>query len=506
MDGKKPGTRKKIQKINVLDTIFEAGKIPPQAIDVEEAILGSLILEYNEPQCQGILFYLKMEHFYKSENQLIAEAIINLHNRIDNTVDLKTLIHELKKTQNLEAAGGPFYISQLMSGVSSSKNIQYHFRILYEQYLKRTLITAGSKIVKLAYDDSDDIFKLVDDFIDELSKSRPNAYFKPTETAKNVGQTFIQDFLEESLDHNMTFMVYNTNHKRFDSVVTISGNKIIVVGGAPKHGKSKFVQHIIFTLCDMFSDIAVYWVSLEDSRQDVLRTYLSSKAKLKPKTLQLKKYPKDLNPFLKKWVEKFMNFDIVFRDQACKSKDIAFQFSQFCSERPGKFHICVIDNVLTLNDKEDYKGDIVGMMDDVYRNILSMRTETHGLIFAVHHYNSEQRDEHHKDDGYRPRLRNLKGGEAAERTATQVILLNKPGKYKDLLAQYSGDANEILQHMMILDVGANRHDSDGDDLALIHMFSNLDFCLFHEIDVEAKESEPITKKDPLKKRGSLPSF
>jgi replicative DNA helicase len=482
------------------ERLLDEDKILPQAVEMENAVLGAILLESQTAKCQSILSYIQPEQLYSTQNQLVCQAILDLHAK-DVIPDILTTYEQLKATGNAEASGGHVHLSEITANIASSQNIAFHYRVVYNQYLKRKLIEVSSRVNRSAYDDSDDIFVQIETLINELDKARPEIYFKPTSKANDVGQTFIEEFFNEDPDnHNVIFMTYNTGHKRFDSVVTISSNKIIVIGGAPKAGKSKFIEHIMFGLCESFADVSVYWVSLEDSEKDILNTYLSSKVRKKPKEFDNPKrfhdkYKKKYDEEVLKWTNVFRKFDIVFRDQTIGSKEITSQFSQFCNDRQGRFNICVIDNVLTLDDKERFQGDLPGMMDYIYRQILVMKKRTKGLIFAIHHYNSEQRDEHHVDKGYRPRLRNLKGGEASERTANQVILINNPGKFKDLLGQYSGDAKEVLKHMFIIDVGANRHDGDDDDIALIHMMANLDYCIFKEIDIPDKVNEKIV--DPL---------
>ena len=110
------------------------GKLPPQAIELEEAVLGALMLD-NEALSDTIDI-LRPEYFYKLEHKKIFDAIIILFND-SKPVDILTIIEQLKKTGELENIGGAFYITQLTNNVASSANTEYHARIIVEKHITR---------------------------------------------------------------------------------------------------------------------------------------------------------------------------------------------------------------------------------------------------------------------------------------------------------------------------------------------------------------------------------
>lgn len=134
------------------------GKLPPQAIELEEAVLGALMLD-NEALSDTIDI-LKPEYFYKLEHQKIFDAIIVLFNE-SKPVDILTVIEELKKLGELESIGGAFYITQLTNNVASSANTEYHARIIVEKFIQRSLIQISSTIIKDSFDETIDVFDLL---------------------------------------------------------------------------------------------------------------------------------------------------------------------------------------------------------------------------------------------------------------------------------------------------------------------------------------------------------
>ena len=135
------------------------GKLPPQATDMEEAVLGALMIE--KDALSTVADILKPESFYKESHQRIYSAIINLFVSSE-PIDLLTVTSKLRSTGELEMIGGPAFITELTSKVNSAANIEYHARIISQAAIKRELITISSEIQKEAFEDTTDVFKLLD--------------------------------------------------------------------------------------------------------------------------------------------------------------------------------------------------------------------------------------------------------------------------------------------------------------------------------------------------------
>ncbi|MBM3426941.1 MAG: replicative DNA helicase, partial [Bacteroidetes bacterium] len=135
------------------------GKVPPQATELEEAVLGALMLE--KDALTNVIDILKVESFYKEAHKVIFQAILDLFTE-SQPIDLLTVTTQLRKNGALEVAGGAFYVTELTSKVASAANIEYHARIITEQSIKRELIRISSTIQKDAFEDTTDVFELLD--------------------------------------------------------------------------------------------------------------------------------------------------------------------------------------------------------------------------------------------------------------------------------------------------------------------------------------------------------
>lgn len=149
-------------KINTL----ELGKLPPQAIDLEEAVLGALMLE--KDALNTAIDKLKPESFYKDAHQKIFSAIHNLFQN-NAPVDSITVMNELKSTGDLEVIGGAFYLTQLTNRIASTANTEYHSHIILQKYFMRELISLNNEIVSDAYEDTTDVFDLIGKYYNKMS-------------------------------------------------------------------------------------------------------------------------------------------------------------------------------------------------------------------------------------------------------------------------------------------------------------------------------------------------
>jgi len=490
--------KRKYKKHDPFDP-FLPSKVPPQAIDIEEAILGAVLLEATEEHVQRIILKMDADHFYKFNNQIICQAIKDLHKE-SNPIDVLTVTEQLRKAENLENAGGTFYITMLTDRVSSSANIDYWFRIVYQKFLLREMIRIGSDKIRIAYEDSADCLNLLEAFIKDLEKLDPRLFETIATNAKALSKEMYEEFELMKQHHDtgiiLPNMTYSVGWPRFDQTVTLGRDKIILIAGAAKSGKSRLIRAIMYILLELYTDISVDWVSLEDSRQDLLRAYLSTKALITSKNLKNRKYPKEKLPELEHYTKRFESFDIEFIDQTLRSVDLVNHFTQFCAKRKDRFNILIVDNILSLDDQMDFKFDSNGFNNYVMQNLLKCRQKTHGLIIALHHFNDAQQDRENLKTGYRPILKDIKGSETFRRTPNQVLMINSFNIYKDLMSEYSGDLKTLMNSLFVIDAGANREDSVNDNVSLIHLFTDMAYDTFWEIPLPPMHSV-ITPSYPI---------
>src|SRR4249919_226235 len=145
--------------------LIEVGKLPPQAVDLEEAVLGAIMLE--KEAFNAIADLLNPDAFYKEQNGRICGAILALANR-GEPFDILTVTQELKRTGELEFVGGAYYVSAITNRIASSANIEFHMRIVQQKYLMREIIRTCTSRIRDGYEDSADSFDVLDDLEKDL--------------------------------------------------------------------------------------------------------------------------------------------------------------------------------------------------------------------------------------------------------------------------------------------------------------------------------------------------
>ena len=140
--------------------VEKSGRIPPQAIEVEQSVLGAMLIE--QTAIPRAIEILPPDAFYQTKHEMIYQAILSLFER-GNPVDLITLADELKRHNKLDEIGGAYYLTELTTRVDTAANVEYHARIIAEKSLLRKMIETMTGLIGKAYDPSSDAFELLDE-------------------------------------------------------------------------------------------------------------------------------------------------------------------------------------------------------------------------------------------------------------------------------------------------------------------------------------------------------
>ncbi|MCG8697821.1 MAG: replicative DNA helicase, partial [Bacteroidales bacterium] len=217
---------------------LELGKLPPQAVELEEAVLGAVMLE--KDAIIEVIDILKPESFYKEEHQKIFHAVLDLFAN-DKAIDLLTVTEELRKKQQLENIGGPLYITQITSRVASAAHIEFHARIVQQKFIQRELIRVSSEIQNRAFDDSIDVNDLLDFSEGELfNVAQGNVKKEAAKMNVLVKQAIIN--IEEASKKDEGLSGVPSGFTKLDRMT--SGwqmSNLIIIAARPAMGKTAFV-------------------------------------------------------------------------------------------------------------------------------------------------------------------------------------------------------------------------------------------------------------------------
>ncbi len=181
MEQSKQFTSNKSKKGAVIS--LEKGKLPPQAIELEQAVLGAMMID--KKGVDDVIDILSPDTFYKPEHQVIYNAIYGLF-KDSQPIDLLTVSDRLIKDGNLQQAGGDLYLINLTQKVSSSAHIEFHARIVLQKFIQRKLISISNDIIQEAYDETTDVFDLLDSAEAKLFEVSQGSLKRSSETAEGL--------------------------------------------------------------------------------------------------------------------------------------------------------------------------------------------------------------------------------------------------------------------------------------------------------------------------------
>lgn len=268
--------QKPVQDDHILE---REGRIPPQALEIEEAVLGGMLIDRDA----AILAVesLKITDFYRPSHRHIFETMSKLIQN-KNQLDLLTLENELRDQNLLDVVGGSGYITQLTRSVSSSANIEYHIQIISEKALKRDLILSCTEVIKESYDPSSDpydVLDLAEKKVFELSNlnSRGNVE-SITDTIKST-----LEYLEELRGKKSAITGVPTSLDVDKLTAGWQKGDLIIIAARPSMGKTAFVLTVARNAAlhpnpDMRAPIALF--SLEMSDQSLVQRLLTMEARV----------------------------------------------------------------------------------------------------------------------------------------------------------------------------------------------------------------------------------
>jgi len=416
------------QKTSIMDTTrvigVEAGKIPPQAVDIEEAVLGAVMLE--KDAIYDVIEILKPECFYKESHARIFQAIIDLYAR-EQPIDLPIVTEELRRKGILEEIGGSFYIAQLTMRVMSSVHVEYHARIIWQKYLQRELIRVATEIQERAFDDGVDV--------EDLLNSSEQALFEITQgNIKNDIQQ-ISLLLKEAIEN-----IQNAS-KREDSLSGIpSGftkldritagwqpSDLIIVAARPSMGKTAFVLSMARNMAvDHGYPVALF--TLEMSAQQLVKRMIISETELdsdRIRTGKLESY---------EWEQLYaktgkLSEAPVFIDETPALS--VFEFRAKCRRLVQQYgiRVAVIDYLQLMTWTGDTKGNREQEVSNISRSLKAVAKELNIPVIALSQLNRMVEGRSGGLQGKRPQLADLRESGAIEQDADIVIFIHRPEKY-----------------------------------------------------------------------------
>ena len=270
---------KKIDKSRIIS--LEKGKVPPQAVDLEEAVLGAMMID--KKGIDDVIDILHPDAFYDARHQEIYRAIYELFQN-SQPIDLLTVSNLLKKNAKLDAIGGDFYLIRLTQKVASSAHIEFHARIILQKYIQRRLISISSEIIENSYDETTDVFDLLDDAEAKLFEVTQGNLKKSSEDASSLVKQALKKIQEIGNQEGMSGLP--TGFTKLDALTSgWQPSDLIIIAARPGMGKTAFVISMAKNMAiDFNNPVAIF--SLEMSSVQLITRMISSETGLTSEKLR----------------------------------------------------------------------------------------------------------------------------------------------------------------------------------------------------------------------------
>jgi len=414
--------RKRLQKNAVVQAFSEHGKVPPQAVDLEEAVLGALMLEQNA--LTTVIDILDASVFYKESHQVIYGAIHRLFAKSE-PIDILTVTNELKSSGELELVGGAYFITQLTNRVASTANIEYHARIISQKFIQRELIRISSEIIKDAFEDTTDVFDLLDRAEKNLFAVSENNFRRDYDSMQTLVKDAISD-IQAARDHEGNLRGIPSGFTDLDRITSgWQKSDLIILAARPGMGKTAFVLSMARNIAVDFN-IPVAVFSLEMSSIQLVTRLISSETQLSADKLKkgnLESYEwEQLNAKIGKLVDAPLFID----DTPALT---IFELRAKCRRLKAQHNIqmIIIDYIQLMSGGNDNKGNREQEISTISRSLKALAKELNVPIITLSQLN---RSVETRGGSKRPILSDLRESGAIEQDADMVSFIYRPEYYK----------------------------------------------------------------------------
>lgn len=414
------------------------GKVPPQAKELEEAVLGAIMLE--KSAFDTVVEILKPECFYVDAHQRIYRAMQGLAIK-SLPIDLLTVVEELKFREELEVVGGPYYVTKLTNSVVSSANIDAHSRIILQKFIQRELIRISGEIIGDAYEDSIDVFDMLDEAEGKLFEITNNHLRKNFDSIDAVLVKTIQR-IEDMRNRQEDITGVPTGFPSMDKLTYGWQNTdLIILAARPSVGKTAFALNLVRSAAmHPTKPTAVGFFSLEMSSAQLVQRILSAESEIwLEKIARGKLEEHEMKQLYKKGIERLSKAPVFIDDTPALN---IFELRAKCRRLKNKHNVglVIIDYLQLMSGSGDGRNSNREQeISKISRDLKGLAKELQIPIIALSQLSREV--EKRKEGNKIPQLSDLRESGAIEQDADMVMFLYRP-EYYDITSNEMGESNK----------------------------------------------------------------
>lgn len=423
------------------------GKVPPQAKDLEEAVLGAIMLEKNA--FDTVIEILKPECFYVDAHQRIFSAMQSLANK-SQPIDILTVAEELRSREELEMVGGPYYVTKLTNTVVSSANIDAHARIVLQKFIQRELIRISGEIIGDAYEDSTDVFDLLDDAESKLFEITNNHLRKDYNSIDTVLVNTIKR-IEDLRQRNEDVTGVPSGFTGLDRVTYGWQNSdLIILAARPAVGKTAFALNLARNAAmhpTKSTPVALF--SLEMSAGQLVQRILSAESEIWLEKISRGKMEEhEMKQLYAKGIQRLSQAPLFIDDTPALN---IFELRAKCRRLKNKHNIgmIIIDYLQLMSGSGDGRNSNREQeISSISRNLKGLAKELNVPIIALSQLSRAVEQRGAKEGSRVPQLSDLRESGAIEQDADMVMFLYRP-EYYDMNTNAEGENIKGLTEVKI---------------------------------------------------------
>lgn len=419
------------------------GKVPPQAKELEEAVLGAIMLE--KTAFDAVIEILKAECFYVDAHQRIYNAFKSLADK-SMPIDLLTVVEELKMKEELDIVGGPYYITKLTNSVVSSANIETHARIVLQKFIQRELIRISGEIIGDAYEDSTDVFDLMDDAEEKIFQITNN-FLKTDYREMSSALAEAINRIDELRTRNDDISGIPSGFASMDRVTNgWQKTDLIILAARPAVGKTAFALNLARNAAlNKIRPTPVAVFSLEMSAGQLVQRILSAESEiLLEKISRGKMEDYEYQQLHTKGIKRLETAPIYIDDTAALN---IFEFRAKARRLVNKHKvgIIIIDYLQLMSGSSDKGGNREQEISTISRNLKALAKELQVPIIAL---SQLSRAVETRKESKMPQLSDLRESGAIEQDADMVMFIYRP-EYYEQMANEQGESTKGETHIRI---------------------------------------------------------
>jgi replicative DNA helicase len=404
----------------VITALPDFGKVPPQANDMEEAVLGAIMLE--KEAVISTLDILKPESFYKDAHQKIYKAISDLNSK-EFPVDLYTVTEELRATNVLESVGGPVYLTQLTAKVVSAANVDFHARIIQQKYIQRELIRVSTEIQTRSFDDSYDVTELLDFSENALFQIAEGSIKREVAPINVVIKVAIRE-IEEAGRREDALVGTPSGFTRLDRLTSgWQKAELVIIAARPSMGKTAFALSMARNMAvDHGKSVAIF--SCEMSSVQLVNRLIVAETDIPGDKIKNGRLNEEEWKQLDTRIKQLVQAPIFIDDTPAIS---IFELRAKCRRLKAqhKLDIVIVD-YLQLMSGPDNAGSREQEVSTISRSLKSIAKELDIPILALSQLN---RSVEMRGGTKRPQLSDLRESGAIEQDADMVVFIHRQEKF-----------------------------------------------------------------------------